>query len=57
MTDQAYENRNQLIRRNGPINVEKWKLLFSESYQDIVQKYLDQVDQQKKLSFIASEYS
>jgi hypothetical protein len=43
MTDQAYEERNQMIRTNGPINVEKWKILFSESYLDILKNYIGEV--------------
>jgi 2-polyprenyl-6-methoxyphenol hydroxylase-like FAD-dependent oxidoreductase len=40
LTDSQYENRNQYIRINGPTNIEKWKVLFSEENEFIIKNYL-----------------
>jgi 2-polyprenyl-6-methoxyphenol hydroxylase-like FAD-dependent oxidoreductase len=31
-SDDEYNKRNQLIKTNGPINIQKWKVLFSKNY-------------------------
>lgn len=43
MTDSAYNERNTNIKRNGPVNIQKWKILFSESYLQTLDNYLDKV--------------
>jgi len=40
ITDQDYEKRNKMIRENGPLNIQKWKILFANDYFDIVDNYL-----------------
>jgi hypothetical protein len=33
-SDDDYNKRNLSIKTNGPINIQKWKILFSKNYID-----------------------
>lgn len=41
ITDEEYKTRNENIRAYGPININKWKILFSEEYQQIIDGYFN----------------
>jgi 2-polyprenyl-6-methoxyphenol hydroxylase-like FAD-dependent oxidoreductase len=47
INDHEYEKRNNNIRIHGPINILKWKTLFSENYFDLLDAHIERAKQLK----------